>query len=273
MYKRSIISVGISVIIGEVSPTYFSLELRPPLEFSLGFVAIEVSLWRCSELLPEVSPEFDRTEAILGEISPTYASLPEVSLEMRPPHEFSLGFVAIKVSLWHCGELLPEVSPVFDRTEAILGEISPTYASLPEISLQMPPPREFSLGFVAIEVSLWHCSELLPEVSPVFDRTEAILGEISPTYANLPEVSLGMLPSRESLSGSLPSRFFFGAEASPVFDRAEVILEEISPTYYRNYRVSSASQNLNVRKHVRTYFLRNCVLVVLSEVPADPNIW
>ena len=103
--------------------------------------------------------------------SSTYASLPEVSLELRPPREFSLGFVAIEVSLRHCSELLLEVSPVFDRAEDIFGEISPTYASLPEVSLEMCPPREFSLGFVTIEVSLWRCSELPPEVSPVFDRT------------------------------------------------------------------------------------------------------
>ena len=91
MNKPSTISAGISVFVGEVSPAYFSLKIRPPREFSLGFGAIEVSLWRCSELLPEVSPVFDRTEATLGEISPTYASLSEVSLEMRPLREFSLG--------------------------------------------------------------------------------------------------------------------------------------------------------------------------------------
>ena len=132
MYKRSTISVGISIIVGEVSPTYFSLELRPPLEFSLGLVAIEVSLWRCSKLLPEVSPVFARTEANLGEISPTYASLPEVSLEMRPSREFFVGFVAIEVFI--CAV----ASPVFDRTEAILVEISPTYASITTELVRLP---------------------------------------------------------------------------------------------------------------------------------------
>ena len=130
---------------------------------------------------------------------------------MRPSSEFSLGFVAFEVSLWRCTKLLLEVSPVFDRAEAILGEISPTYASLPEVSLEMRPPREFSLGFVAIEASLWRCSKLLPEVSPVFDRAEAILGKISPTYASFPEVSLEMRPPVSSISGSLPSRSLFGA--------------------------------------------------------------
>ena len=120
--------------------------MRPPREFSLRCGTIEASLWRCSELLPKVSPVFARTEAILGEISPTYASLLEVSLEMRPPREFSLEFSAIEVSLWRCGKLLPEVSSVYNRTEAILREIPPTYASLPEVSPEMRPPREFSLG-------------------------------------------------------------------------------------------------------------------------------
>ena len=103
---------------------------------------------------------------------------------------------------------------MFDRTEAIHGEISPTYVSLPEVSLEMHPPREFSLGFGAIEVFLWRCSELLPEVSPVFDRTEAIHGEVSPIYASLPEVSLEMLPPMSYLSGSVPSRSLFGAVAN-----------------------------------------------------------
>ena len=169
---------------------------------------------RCSELLPEVSQVFDYTEAILGEISPTHASLSEVSLEMRPPRGFSPGFGAMEVSLWRCSELLPEISPVFDHTVAILGEISPTYASLPEVYLEMRPPREFSLGFGTIKASFWRCTKLLPEISPVFDRTEAILGEISPTYASLPDVSLEMRPPVSSLSGSLPSRSLFGAVAN-----------------------------------------------------------
>ena len=85
MYKRSTISAGISIIVGKFSPTYFSLDMRPTSEFSLGFVVIEVFLWCCSELLPGISPVFDRTEDVLGEISPPYASLPEVSVEMHPP--------------------------------------------------------------------------------------------------------------------------------------------------------------------------------------------
>ena len=67
--------------------------------------------------------------------------------------------------------------------EAVVGEASPTRASLPEVSLEMCSPLEFSYGSADIEVSLWHCTELLPEVSPVFVRAEAIFWKVSPTYA------------------------------------------------------------------------------------------
>ena len=110
MKERSTISAGISVFVGEVSPVYFSLNLLPPREFSLGFGIIKASFWRCTKLLPEAFPVCVRTEAILGDIFPTYASLPEVSPEMRPPREFSLGFGTIKASFWRCTMLLPEVS-------------------------------------------------------------------------------------------------------------------------------------------------------------------
>ena len=171
--------------------------MRPPREFPLGFGTIKASFWRCSDLLPEVSPVFDRAQTIPGEVFPTYASLPEVSLEMRSPSEFSLGFGTIKVSFWRCSDLLPGVSPVFDCTETALGEIFPTYASLPEVSLEMRPPREFPLGFGTIMALFWRCSDLLPEVSPVFDRTEATLGEVFPSYASIPEVSLKVRRLRE----------------------------------------------------------------------------
>ena len=34
-------------------------------------------------------------EAIVGEVSPAYASRPEVSLDMHSPLEFSFGFVGL----------------------------------------------------------------------------------------------------------------------------------------------------------------------------------
>ena len=112
----------------------------PPREFPLGFGTIKASFWRCTKLLPEVSSVFDRAETILGEIFSTSASLPEVFLEAHPPRKFSLGFSTIKASIWRCTKLLLEVSPVFDRTETILGEMFSTSASLPEVSVEARPP-------------------------------------------------------------------------------------------------------------------------------------
>ena len=188
--------------LGEIFPTYtslpeISLEMRPLRESSLGFGAIKVSFWCCSDLLPEVSPVFDRTEATLGEVFPPCASLPEVSLKMRPPREFSFGFGTIKAYFWCCSDLLPEVSPVFDHTETIYEEIFPTHASLAEVSLEIRPPRESSLGFGIIKAYFCRCTILLPEASPALDCTEATLGGVFPTYASLPEVSLEMRPPRE----------------------------------------------------------------------------
>ena len=158
--------------------------MRSPFEFSLGSAATEVpQVLVCTEAI------------IVGEVFPTYASRPGVPLEMRYPLEFSLGFVAIEVvSLWRCSELLPEVS-----LEAIVGEISPTYASRSKVSLEMRSPLEFSLGFVAIKVSLWHCTELPPKVSPVLVHAEAIVGEVSPTCPSRPEASFGFVAIEISL--------------------------------------------------------------------------
>ena len=192
---------------------YFSLNLRPPREFSLGFGTIKASFWRCTKLLPEVVPVCVRTEAVLGEIFSTSASLPELSLEARPPREFSLGFGTIKASFWRCSGLLPGVSPVFDRTEATFGEFFPSYASLPEVSLEMRPPREFSLGFGTIKASFWRCSCLLPGVSPVFDRTKTTLGEIFPPSLAFQSSLWKRVPPVSSLSGLVPSRHLFGAVA------------------------------------------------------------
>ena len=187
----------------EVSPAYYSLNLRPPREFSLGFGTIKAHSWRCTKLLPKASPVCDRTEVILGEIFSTSASLPEVSLEAPPPREFSLGFGTIKASFWRYSGLLPGVSPVFDRTETILGGIFSTSSSLPGVSLEAPSFREFSLGFDTIKASFWRCSGLLPKASPVFDRTETILGTFQRSlWRRVPPVSY--------LSRSVPSRHLFG---------------------------------------------------------------
>ena len=48
-----------------------------------------------------------------------------------------------------------------------------------------PPPSIVELVFGTIKASSLHCRGLLPEVSPVFDRIETILGEFFPTFASL----------------------------------------------------------------------------------------
>ena len=135
------------------------------------------------------------------------------SLKLRHSREVSLGFGTIKVSSWRCSGLLPGVSPVFDRTETVQGKIFSPLAGLPELSLEVLPSRELSLGFGTIKASSWRCSGLLPRVYPVFDRTETILGEIFSPLARLPQLSLEAFPPREQLSGSVPSRHLLGAVA------------------------------------------------------------
>ena len=204
----------------------------PPRERALGFGTIKASSWRCSGLRPGVSPVFDRTETILGEIFSPLARLPELSLGTLPPREHALGFGTIKGSSWRCSGLLRGVSPVFDRTETILEEIVSPLASLPELSLGALPPREHALGFGTIKGSSWRCSGLLRGVSPVFDRTETILGEIVPHSPGSQSCLWKRFPPESSLSGSVPPRRLLGAVAvlprvSPVFDRTETILGEI----------------------------------------------
>ena len=196
-----------------VSPVYFSLNLRPPRELSLGFGIIKASSWRCSGLLPGVSPVFDRTETILDEIFSPLARLPELSLRALPPQELALGFGTIKASSWRCSGLIPGVSPVFDRTETILGEIISPLARLPELYLGALLPREHALGFGTIKASSRRCNGLLPRVSPVLDRTETILGEIFSPLARPQSCLWERFPPESTLWGSVPSRHLLGAVA------------------------------------------------------------
>ena len=210
-----------------------SLEALPPRERALGFGTMKASSWCCSGLLPGVSPVFDRTETFLEKNFSPLARLPELPLGALPPREHALEFGTIKASSWRCSGLLPGVFPVFDRTETILEEMFSSLARLPELSLGALPPREHALEFGTIKASSWRCSGLLPRASPVFDRTETILGEMFSSLARLPELSLGALPPRERALGfgtiktsswrcsGLPLGF------SPVFDRTETILEEM----------------------------------------------
>ena len=203
------------------------LEAISPREHALEFGTIKASSWHCSGLLPGVSLVLDRTETILGEIFFPLARLPELYLGALPPREHALGFGTIKASSWRCSGLLPGVSPVLDRTETILEEIVSPLARLPELSLGALPPRELALGFGTIKASSWRCSGLLPGVSPVFDRTETILGEIVSPLARLPELSLEALPPREHALGfgTIKASSWRGTnlppEVSSVFDRTE----------------------------------------------------
>ena len=106
------------------SPAFQSSLWKSVLPVSSLSGSVPSSLGHCSGLLPGVSPVFDCTETILGEIFSTFASLPELSLEARPPGEFSLGFDTIKASFWPCTKLLPEVSPIFDRRNYTWGNLS-----------------------------------------------------------------------------------------------------------------------------------------------------
>ena len=214
-------------------PPELSLGALPPREHALEFGTIAASSWRCSGLLPGISPVFDRTQTNLGEIVSPLAWLPERSLGALPSREHALEFGTITASSWRCSGLLPGVSPVFDRTETTLGEIVSSLTKPPELSLGALPPREHALEFGTITASSWRCSGLLPRVSPLFDRTETTLGEIVSPLARLPGLSLGALPPREHAfefgtiaasswrcSGLLPG-------ISPVFDRTQTNLGEI----------------------------------------------
>ena len=211
-----------------------SLWKRVPLrEFSLGFGTIKASFWRCSGLLPGVSPVFDRTETILGEIFSTSSSLPGVSLEAPPSRKFSLGFDIIKASFWRCSGLLSGVSLILDRTETILGEIFSTFANLPEVSLEARPPREFCLGFGTIKTSF---------------RAVAVYYRGSLQYSIVQKLSLGKLfphppafqrslgkrvPPVSSLSDSVPSRHYFDAVA--VYERESLQYSIVQKLFLGKY--------------------------------------
>ncbi|CAN0215571.1 unnamed protein product, partial [Ascophyllum nodosum] len=58
----------------------------PPREHALGFGTIKASSWRCSGLLPGVSPVFDRTENYSGgNLFPTRQAPRAVSGSASPP--------------------------------------------------------------------------------------------------------------------------------------------------------------------------------------------
>ena len=181
----------------------------PPVSSLSGLVLS--SFGDCSGLLPGVSPVFGCTEIILGEIFSTFASLPELSLEARPPGEFSLGFDTIKASIWHCTKPLPEVSPVFDRTKTTLRDFVPPslafqsslWKSVPPVSsLSGSVPSRHLFGAVAVYYrGSLQCSIVQKlYLGKSFQHPSAFQSSL---WKRVPSVS--------SLSGSVPSRHLFGA--------------------------------------------------------------
>ena len=149
----------------------------------------------------------------MGEFFSPLAMLPELSLGALPSRKHALGFGTITASSWRCSGLLPG-SPQYSIVQkTILEEIFPPLARLPELFLGALSPREHALGFGTVTASSWRCGGLIPGGSPLFDRTETTLGEIFSPLARLPELSLGALPPKSSLSGSVPSRHLLGAVA------------------------------------------------------------
>ena len=157
---------------------FFSLNPRTLRELSLGFGTIEASSWRCSGQLPGVSPVFDRTETILGEIFfPTRPASKAVSGSASPPRARS------RVRYHHGIFLTLQRSnigglPSIRSYRKLFWWKSFPHSPGSQSSLGALPPREHALGFGTITASSWRCSGLLPGVSPVFDRTETILGKI-----------------------------------------------------------------------------------------------
>ena len=129
------------------------------------------------------------TSIILGKVSPLYASLPEVFMELSFPLSSLSGLLSSRTLFGAAPNYYRRSLQYLFTQRLVLGR-SLTFASLPEVSLEIRTPRDFSLEFSAIEVSLWRCPELLPEVSSVSVCAGAIVGEVSPTYASLPEISL-----------------------------------------------------------------------------------
>ena len=181
---------------------FSSLNLRTLRELSLGFGTIKASSWRCSGLLPGVSPVFDRTETILGEIFfPTRQASKAVSGSASPPRarsrvRYHQGiFLALQRSNT---EGLPSIRsyrklfwwtsfPNSPGSQSCLWE-----RFLPESTLSGSIPSRHLLGAVAVYY----------RGSPQYSIVQkTILGEIFSPLARLPELSLGALPSREHALG------------------------------------------------------------------------
>ena len=203
--------------------------------------ALEASSWRCSGLLPGVSPLCDRTETTLGEIVSPLAKPPELSLGALPPREHALDFGTIAASSWRCSGLLPGVSPVFDRTETTLGKVVSPLARLPELSLGELPPREHALEFGTITASSWHCSGLLPG-SPQYSIVHKLFwGKSFPRSPGPQSCLWERFPLESTLSISVPSRHLLGAVA--VYSRGSPQYSTVQKLFWgKSYPHSPGSQ-------------------------------
>ena len=91
-------SIVQNTILGEIfSPLArlpeLSLGALPPRKHALGFGTIKVSSWRCSGLLPGVSPVFDRTELFWGKSFPHSPGSQSCLWERFPPESTLSGSV------------------------------------------------------------------------------------------------------------------------------------------------------------------------------------
>ena len=213
MSERFTISADILVFVGDVSPVYFSLNLRPPRELSLGFGTIKASSWRCSGLLAGVSPVFDCTETILEAIfshSPGFQSClwkrfpPESSHSGSVPSRHLFGTVAV----YYRGS--PQCSIVQKLFWGKSFPHSPGFQSClrkrfpPESSLSGWVPSRHLLGAVVV---YYRGSLQYSIVQKLF------WGKSFPHSPGFQSCLWKRFPPESSLSGSVPSRHLLGAVA------------------------------------------------------------
>ena len=136
------------------------------------------------------------------------------SLNLCTLRELSLGFGTIKASSWRCNGQLPGVSPVFDRTETLLGEIVfPTRQASKAVSGSASPPRarsrvRYHQGiFLALQRSN---TGGLPSIR---SYRKLFWGKSFPHSPGSQSCLWERLPPESTLSGSVPSRHLLGAVA------------------------------------------------------------
>ena len=137
MNKRSAISASISISVGQVSPAYFSLEVRPSRAFSLGFV---------------ISRSFSGAVANYYRRSLSYSIVQKLFLRRSLPHT-----PAFQRSLWKC---VPPVSSLSSSVPS--GHVFGAVATYYRWSVQYSIVQKLFLGRYfphtpALQRSLWKC--------------------------------------------------------------------------------------------------------------------